>query len=80
MSPISAQTREALLLLAIQQAPLVIAGIKALFRRANPDLPVPTDEEIIAAELHAFTSSLAKDEAWLAAHPEDVENPTGDQG
>jgi len=58
-----------LVLLALQQAPAIIALFKAAFRHAHPDDPVPTDAEVIAAYESAFASSLAKDEAWLAAHP-----------
>lgn len=59
-----------LVTLAIQETPAIIDGLKALFAKQQPDAPVPTDAEIIAAYQSAFVSSLAKDEAWLAAHPE----------
>lgn len=55
---------------AIQELPLVIELMRFLFKRAEPDAPVPTDAEIIKAYQAAMESSLAKDEAWLAAHPE----------
>lgn len=61
---------EALLLVAIKNAPAVIALIKDAFRREHPDAPTPTDAEVIKAEVSAFLSSMAKDDAWLAAHPE----------
>ena len=54
----------------IQQMPSIVAFAKALFAHANPSAPLPTDEEVIAAYLAALASSLAKDAAWLAAHPE----------
>lgn len=60
----------ALVSLAIQEAPAAISAIKALFSKQNPSEPPPTDEQVIAAYKAAFESSLAKDEAWLAAHPE----------
>lgn len=63
--------KEQLITLAIQQAPSVIAGLKELFQKENPDAPVPTEVEIIQAFNSAFFSSLAVDEAWLAAHPAD---------
>lgn len=56
--------------LAIQETPAIIALLKEAFAKSNPDAPTPTDEEVIAAYESAFRSSLAKDEAWLAAHPE----------
>lgn len=65
--------REQLILLAIQQAPAVIAGLKELLRARQPGAPVPTDAEVIAAFNQAFISSLVVDDAWLTAHPA---NPT----
>ena len=59
----------ALIALAIQEAPTIIAALKALFHQTNPNAPLPTDAEVIAAYQTAFVSSLAKDDAWLAAHP-----------
>jgi hypothetical protein len=56
--------------LAIQEAPAVIDRIKELFHRDNPDAPQPTSEDVIAAYQSAFDSSLAKDDRWLAAHPD----------
>ena len=58
-----------LLLLAIQEAPTIIGYLKVLFAKANPGAPVPTDIEIINAYEAGFLSSVAKDEAWLSAHP-----------
>lgn len=59
-----------LLTIAIQEAPAVIALLRGLFQQKNPGAPPPTDAEVIAAFEKAFKSSLAKDNAWLAAHPE----------
>lgn len=59
-----------LLALAIQETPTIIAAFKTLFVKQNPNLPEPTDDDIIAAYQSALLSSLAKDAAWLAAHPE----------
>ncbi len=60
----------ALIAVLIQQMPQIIELGKLAFQKAHPELPVPTSEQIIAAWLQASTSSLLKDEAWLAAHPE----------
>ena len=60
----------ALIALAIQETPAIIEAVKLLFARRNPDLLPPTSAEVILAFNQAFESSLAKDAAWLAAHPE----------
>jgi hypothetical protein len=60
----------ALLAVLLQNLPGIIGFAKAQFASANPGAPVPTDEEVIAAYQSALASSLAKDEAWLAVHPE----------
>lgn len=59
-----------LVLLAIQETPAIIATIKDLFAKQNPDAPQPTDAEVIAAYQQALQSSLDKDAAWLSQHPE----------
>lgn len=53
----------------IGKMPELIALAQGWFREANPALPVPTSEEVIAAWLQASTSSLLKDDLWLQAHP-----------
>ena len=58
-----------LIAIALQETPAIIASLKSLFVAQNPTAPVPTDAEVIAAYNSAFISSLAKDTAWLAAHP-----------
>jgi hypothetical protein len=58
-----------LVTIAIAELPDAIKFLKGLFVSANPDAPVPTDAEVIAAYLSACASSIATDEAWLAAHP-----------
>lgn len=59
----------ALLALVIQETPTIVAGLKSLFARNNPAVPVPTDADVIEALHTALRSSLATDEAWLAQHP-----------
>jgi hypothetical protein len=54
----------------IQNLPGIIAFAREQFADANPGAPVPTEDEVIAAYLAALATSLAKDENWLAAHPE----------
>ena len=59
-----------LALLAIQEAPAIIAYLKLQFGKKNPTAPQPTDAEVIAAYESAFASSVARDVNWLAAHPD----------
>ncbi len=57
--------------IAIEGLPVAVAWIKSAFAARHPDAPQPTSEEVIAARDEAYRSSLAKDDAILAAHPED---------
>lgn len=59
---------------AIANLPGIIAAIRERHKEANPDTPALTDEEVMAALQSAIASSLAKDDAWRAAHPE---SPSG---
>lgn len=58
-----------LLGVAIQELPAIIDWLKSAFKKSHPGEIQPTDEEVIAAYLSAFGSSIAKDDLWLAAHP-----------
>lgn len=62
---------ETLLKFILAETPGIIEWAKIVFKKRNPDEPTPTDEEVIAAYKRAFESSLAKDDEWLAMHPED---------
>ncbi len=59
-----------LLNVAIAEAPAIFDFLRTAFAKAHPGDPEPTDAEVIAAYEAAFASSIAKDEAWLAAHPD----------
>lgn len=58
--------KEQLIALAAQALPGIIATLKAEFIKANPNLPEPTNDDV----LQALTVSATKDADWLAAHPE----------
>jgi hypothetical protein len=68
MSGLSLDPR--LVSVAIMELPNAIAFIRDAFQKDHPDVPAPTDADVIAAYQSALASSLAKDAAWLAAHPE----------
>ena len=55
---------------AIAEVPAIIEWFRNAFEHKHPTDPPPSSENIIAAYQSAFLSSIAKDEAWLAAHPE----------
>lgn len=61
---------ESLIQVAIEEAPTVIAFLKTAFGKKHPTAPLPTDAQVMAGLEQAFQSSRAKDEAWLATHPE----------
>jgi hypothetical protein len=56
---------------AIGALPSIIALIRGNHTSQNPGVPPPTDEEIIAGLQRAVESSIAKDDLWLAQHPQD---------
>ena len=62
--------KERVVALALSELPTVVALLRERFAKANPGAPPPTSEEILAGLDAACVASLAKDEAWLAAHPE----------
>jgi hypothetical protein len=59
-----------LIAVGIQVLPGVIDFLRQEFGKQHPAAAVPTDEEVMAAYQQALASSLAKDEQWLAAHPQ----------
>lgn len=54
-----------LLSFAIKETPALIAGLKDLFHKQNPDAPPVTDAQVFAALNSAYLTSLAKDDAIL---------------
>lgn len=58
----------ALVPIILQNMPGIIDLIKAFHQQQNPGAPPPTEEEIHLALLQAATSTIAKDDLWLAAH------------
>lgn len=54
----------------IDEMPALIDFAKSVFKRKNPDEPLPTNEEVIAAYKEAVAQTLAKDAAILAEHGE----------
>lgn len=63
--------KEQMVGLAISELPGIVALLRERFSKANPDAPPPTSEEVVAGLDAACISSLAKDAAWLAAHPQE---------
>lgn len=49
--------------------PGILGLIKAFWRKVNPNDPIPTDQEILAAFAAACARTIAVDDAWLEAHP-----------
>lgn len=54
---------------AIQILPDVLAMLRAKHASEHPDAPALTDEQAQAALAAAVQSSIAKDDAWILAHP-----------
>jgi hypothetical protein len=59
----------ALIALIVQELPALLPEIKDLFHKANPNDPIPTDEQVHQAFLAAIAVTLSKDDSWLASHP-----------
>ncbi len=64
----------ALAAVALENLPAIIASLRDVFVKRNPDAPVPSDAEVIQAYQEALAASLAVDAEWLASH-----GPASDQ-
>ena len=64
----------ALAAVALENLPAIIASLRDVFVKRNPDAPVPSDAEVIQAYQEALAASLAVDAEWLASH-----GPVSDQ-
>lgn len=58
---------QALVELAVQEAPALLALLKTSFRKENPDAPEPTSEQVAAAYKQALQAAVAEEEASLTA-------------
>ena len=58
-----------LLQLGIDELPTIIGYLKIAFMKRNPTATPPSDADVVIAYNLAYSSSISKDEAWLAAHP-----------
>ena len=57
--------------LIIQELPTIVQAIKDLFHKNNPGAPPLTDEEVHDAFTVAVSSTIAKDDLYLAAQTPD---------
>lgn len=60
----------AILPLVIKEIPGILQMIKDHHAAVNPALPPLTDSEAVAIARQALDSSEAKDDDWLAVHPQ----------
>lgn len=76
MSDVPSNPAQLIVLAAIEALPDVLHAVKDIFKKSSPDAPPPSDMEVLQALDIAFVASLAKDDQWLAAHPEESEPST----
>ena len=62
-------TTQAVTQLLISELPAVAGFVRGLWRDAHPDIPEPTDAEVLAAFESAYAASRAKDDVLLAESP-----------
>lgn len=67
MSPVNIDPR--LVEVGIENLPVIIATFRALFQKAHPNEPVPSDAEFVAAAEATFQSEHAKNIDILKSHP-----------
>ncbi len=53
----------------ISVIPMIIDFIKSIHSVANPTSPPLTDSQVLQILQALAASTIAKDDAWLAAHP-----------
>jgi hypothetical protein len=54
----------------IALAPEIIKLLREAFAKQNPDVPQPTETEIVQAATAGLIASLGVDDRWLAQHPD----------
>lgn len=69
ITPQEAQLIETLAPIVAQALPEIVSAIKGIVTSKQPDASSASDAAILAAFHKAVADDIAKDSAWLAAHP-----------